>query len=178
MTDEQASGEQEAPVNGNAVRVNGSAVKVNGTVPDEPVAPIAGVEDLAWRPSYDRESVDQYLAAVEAEKVRLLAEIRLAEERTAAAQERYQVNATERDALLGALLLAAREEVDRVDAEHRTTVAAIRAEAEEEAARIRDRAQADATAVRDVVASLTGLTGTGEPADDADPAPDDERHVD
>ena len=186
MTPEPVADEPGDPVanghpatNGNAVRINGGAVKVDGhavrldvdelDAPEADVAPITSLEDVTWRPSYDRESVDRYLAAVEAEKARLLAEIRAAEERTAAAQERYQENAAERDALLGELLLAARAEIDRVDTDHRTTVAAITAAAEEEATRLRDRAQADAAAVRDVVASLTGLTSPGE---------DDERRGD
>lgn len=154
-------------INGSAVQVNGRAVAVNGAAVHEEGAdadaPIAGLEEVAWRPSYDRESVNRYLAEVEAEKSRLLAEIRLAEEREAAAQERYRTKAaTERDAVLGALLLAARAETDRVETEHRETVAAIQALADEESATIRDRAQAEAAAVREAVASLAAISTAGE----------------
>ena len=162
--------------NGSAVRINGTAVRPDGAEP----APIAGLDDMAWRPSYDRESVDRYLAAVEAEKSRLLEEIRLAEERAATAQERREASAAEREALLGSLLLAARAEIDRIDTEHRTIVEEIHAAAEKEAADIRDKAQTDATAVREVVASLTAITRTDEPtvADvEDDTEPQDESDV-
>jgi cell division septum initiation protein DivIVA len=142
---------------------------------DEQPAPMTGVDDVAWRPSYDRQSVDRYLADVETEKARLLEEIRLAEERVTAAQERGRASTTERDALLGALLLAARAEMERVDTEHRAGVAAIYAAAEEEAAGIRDRAQANATAVREVVASLAAITESTD-AEVDEPASRDQRH--
>lgn len=146
---------------------NGRAARAGGNEPivvqvdDLDDEPIAGLGDVDWRQSYDRESVDRYLAAVEVEKARLLAEIRVAEERAAAAQQRQRVSTTERDARLGALVLAARDEIERIDAEHRATVAALRVQAEEEAARIRDRAQADAAAVREVVASMTATAAQG-----------------
>ena len=157
----QSVNDQPIPDAGERPRSNG-----NGLIHDasDPVVSIAGLEDVDWRPSYDRDSVDRHLAAVEAEKARLLAEIRQAEERAAAAQERCQTSTTEREALLGSLLLAARAEMDRVDTEQRATVTTILSMAEEEAARIRDRAQAHAASVRDVVASLTATTPPGESA--------------
>jgi hypothetical protein len=163
--------DHEGPDAGERPPTNGSTVRINGAVhhggSDAVVEPIAGLEDVAWRSSYDRADVDRYLAEVEAEKGRLLAEIRVAEEREAAAQGRCQERAEERDDLLGSLLLAARAEIDLVDDEHRAAVAAIRAEAEEEAAGIRDRAQIEATAVREAVASLTAITSAGEPMREA-----------
>lgn len=192
MNTEPAFDDVQAPAASEGPRINGRAVSRDG---DDPVVvPIAGLDDIAglegiaWRPSYDRESIDRYLAAVEAEKSRLRAEIRLAEERAATAQERCQASSTERDALLGTLLLTARAEMDRVDTEHRTRISAIYALAEEESARIRDQAQADASAVREVVASLSTMTAPGgsthgartESADDAaaDPGSRDQRNAD
>jgi len=198
MSPEQAPDEPQEPelgqlrLNGTAVRLNGSSVPVNGNDAHhddgDPVAdPIPDLDDLAWRPSYDRESVDRHLAAVEEEKGRLLAEIRLAEERAAAAEERCRTSATEestdRDALLGTLMLAARAEMDRVETEQRAIVSAVHALAEEEATNIRNRAQADATAVREVVASLTSIVGVVESTESAqtgsaDDAFDDRRAQD
>lgn len=145
------------PADPPATVVPAAADAGEGSIPE-----LAGV---AWRASYDRESVDAYLAAVEAERERLLDEIRFAEERAAAAQEQLRANTTGREARLGALVLAARDEIDRLDREHRAAVAAIRAQAEDEAARLRERAQADAAAVREVVASLSAIT-TAEDATD------------
>ncbi len=170
------------PTNGRVLRpadldssdpvVPSAAEAGEGSIPE-----LAGV---AWRASYDRESVDAYLAAVEAERERLLDEIRFAEERAAAAQEQLRANTTGREARLGALVLAARDEIDRLDHEHRAAVAAIRAQAEDEASRLRERAQADAAAVREVVASLSAVTvaeGATEPTGTTEAEPDETREV-
>lgn len=152
------------PGAGERPRTNGRVLRPADFDPVVPSAAEAGegsipeLAGVAWRASYDRESVDAYLAAVEAERERLLDEIRFAEERAAAAQEQLRANTTGREARLGALVLAARDEIDRLDRDHRAAVAAIRAQAEDEAARLRERAKADAAAVREVVASLSAIT--------------------
>jgi hypothetical protein len=180
--DDREPGEGETPRINGAVQVDGSTVRIAATAAGHDAGPpIPGLEGVSWRPSYDRESVDRYLAEVEAEKERLLAEIAAAEERAEAAEARCRTGAaeqsTERDALLGTLMMAARAEVDRVDAEHRAVISAIHALAEEEASRIRVQAEADAAAVRDVVASLSSLA-PATPSDelvDEPPFEDDDR---
>lgn len=154
----------------------GDSEGTTGTADDAPVDddPMALLDDLDWRPSYDRESVEAYLAAVEEEKARLLAEIEAAEERVAAAEARCATATTEqsaeRDAVLGELMLAARAEMDRVEAEQRALVSAIQALADDQAAGIAARAAADAAAVSEVVASLAALDDdvAADVADDLD----------
>ena len=159
--------------NGTTVRLDGSVVRAAAGEPEpsdgpgpEPVVAGGVLDDLEWHASYDRESVDRYLAAVEEEKARLLVEIELADERTAAAEARCRVSvteqSTERDALLGELMLAARAEMERVETEQRAIVSAIHALAEEQAAGITTRAAADAAAVRGVVTALGELDAPAE----------------
>ena len=60
----------------------------------------------------------------------------------------------------GAVVLAARSELERIDREQQESVAAIRAEAEAEAARIREAARQEAETVRDAASSLGALSQT------------------
>ncbi len=126
-------------------------------------AAIAGLDAVEWQPSYDRASVDAYLSAVEAEKVRLAEAIRAAEERAEAARVRLEAHKAERDARVAALVAAAREEMDRLESEQRAAITAITEATEDEVRRIRDRAESEAAAVRDVARSLGTLTSAPSP---------------
>ena len=62
---------------------------------------------------------------------------------------------TRLEAGLGAVVVAARAELARIDRERDEAVAAIRAEAEQEAARVREAAREEAATVRGAAASLS-----------------------
>jgi hypothetical protein len=146
---------------------------VNGQHLGGPVAPThapgfdTGARDdldgVNWYPTYDRASVERYLGALDAERDRLRVEIEAAERRAELAQARLAARTADLEARLGAVVLAARAELDRIDQEQSAAVAAIRADAENEAARIREAAEKEAVAVRDAAASLSRLAGTPDP---------------
>jgi hypothetical protein len=121
------------------------------------------LDGVNWYPTYDRASVERYLSALDTERDRLRVEIEAAERRTELAQATLAARTADLEARLGAVVLAARAELDRIDQEQSAAVAAIRAEAENEAARIRDAAEKEAAAVRDAAASLSRLAGTPDP---------------
>jgi hypothetical protein len=142
--------------NGNGHNGNGSS---NGYGSPTPTSAGTGALDgIEWRPAYDRSSVERYLSALDAERERLEGEIADAERRTAAAQQALATRTAELEASLGAVVLAARAELDRIDREQQEAVAAIRADAETEAARIREAARLEADTVREAAASLSALT--------------------
>ncbi len=141
---------------------------VNGTSHHPPPAApsrdlTAELDSVPWFAAYDRPSVEAYLAALDDEKVRLEADIADAERRTAIAQQALAARAAELEAGLGAVVLAARAELERIEREQDVAVAAIRAEAEAEAERIRAAARLEAGTVRDASAALASLA-TDRPA--------------
>lgn len=119
----------------------------------------ADLDGVNWYPTYDRASVERYLASLDEERERLLGEIAVAEHRTQAAQVALAARAADLEARLGAVVVAARAELDRIDQEQVAAVAAIRADAEAEAAKIRESARLEADAVREAAASLSALAG-------------------
>ena len=91
----------------------------------------AGPDELQWRVSYDRESVDRFISEIEVERARLENEIRSARERI----ERARVGAADRraqvDAELGALVIAAHKELEEIELQHREILEAIAVGAQE-----------------------------------------------
>ncbi len=120
---------------------------------------------MSWTPAYDRATVERYLETLDAERSRLEAEIADAERRTVVAREALATRTAELEAALGAVVLAARSELDRIEREQQEAVAAIRADAEAEAARIREAAREEAETVRRAAASLGSLSQTEGRAD-------------
>jgi hypothetical protein len=141
------------------LRINGNGASADAahlTVPG--AAPVGtGLDGVNWFPAYDRASVEGYLDSLDAERARLEAQIADAERRTLAAQEALAERTAEMEAALGAVVLAARSELDRIDREQQETVAAVRAEATAEAARIREAARLEAETVSEAASSLSAL---------------------
>ena len=146
------------------VRINGNG---NGSTNGDGQAAAAptGIEGVSWTPAYDRATVERYLETLDAERSRLEAEIADAERRTIVAREALATRTAELEAALGAVVLAARSELDRIEREQQEAVAAIRADAEAEAARIREAAREEAETVRRAAASLGSLSQTEGRAD-------------
>jgi len=126
--------------------------------------PFAELDALNWFPSYDRESVERHLRELDAEQARLEAQIAEAERRTSAAQQALAARTAELESGLGAVVLAARAELDRIEREQEEAVAAIRAAAEAVAARIRQASRVESDALRNATASLANLRSTSTPA--------------
>ncbi len=157
-----------APMNGNGNHgnhngngsVHGNVPNGNGAHPGS-VPDVLLVEDrqmtsggeldgIDWHPSYDRDSVERHLV----ERARLNEEIADAERRTVEAETALAERTAQLEAGLGAVVVAARTELARIDRERDEAVAAIRAEAETEAARIREAAHTEASTVRGAASSL------------------------
>jgi hypothetical protein len=149
---------------GAAPEVSGGDERADASAP----TPVAGLDEVEWHVSYDRESVDRFLAEVEEEKARLTAAIAAAEAREAEARERLATQKAYNEEQLGALVVSARTELDRVEKEHADAVAAIRAEALEKAARILESARREADAVGDASQSLARVV-PGDAVDDPTP---------
>jgi hypothetical protein len=124
-------------------------------------------DDLRWQLSYDRSSVDRFLAEVEGERARLQADIRAARERVGASERAAAAREREGLAAIGALALAAREELTRIEAEHRAIITTIQDAAAIEAARVLAAAHREAEAMCASTASLAGLVVAAEPESSA-----------
>jgi hypothetical protein len=118
----------------------------------------ADMADLEWYPAYDRATVERYLATLDAERLRLEGEIADAEKRTAAAQVELAARTEQLQAALGAVVLAARAELDTIEREQQEAIAVIMAEAEAEAERVREAARLEAEAVREAASTLSALS--------------------
>jgi hypothetical protein len=101
------------------------------------------LDALPWEQSYDRATLERFIAEVDAERARLRAEIEVAKARTRAARAGGSVRQAERHEALGALVLAAERELAELEAEHDLMVAEIQAAADAEAARILEAARAE-----------------------------------
>ena len=112
-------------------------------------------EALPWRRSYDRTSVERFLADIDAERTRLQRAIeQVRRERVAVA-----AGVSDRTAALGAAARAAWRELEHIEGEHREIVATIRAAAETESSRILGAAHREVVAIRASAASLASLMG-------------------
>ena len=163
----------ETPTSDGAAIRNGSAVRhvpVNGTHSEpasipagapapapSPSGPAGALDAVTWHLAYDRESVERYLAALDRERTRLEDEISEAEQRIASADAARTRRTAEQEAGLGAVVSAARAELDRIERERADAVEAIRAEATAEVARIQEAARVEVEAVRAAASSLRDL---------------------
>lgn len=138
----------------------------------EDVDELTRSEDLHWQISYDRASVDRFVAEVEAERARLQAAIEEARARLRQARAEATARQAEAREELGALVLAAQQELEEIERHHRETLEVIQAAAVEEAARLLIRAREEVAAVRATAASLAArvnIQGTGSaPSVDVD----------
>lgn len=121
-----------------------------GSMPSNPA-------DLRWSLSYDRVSVDRFLAEIEVQRGALQAQIERAvqarEVAEAAAARRHAAGRTD----LGEQVVAAWGELDRLEAEHREIVTTIREAAEREATRVLAAAHREVAAMRESTATLAAL---------------------
>jgi hypothetical protein len=156
------------PVRPIRINGNGAAAETPQSTVTPPGSPTADLGGLEWYPAYDRASVERYLESLDAERARLQAEIVEAERRTATAKEALAARTAQLEAALGAVVLAARAELDRIERDQQEAVAAIRAEAEAEAARIRQAARLEAETVRDAASSLSSLSASSRTEGRAD----------
>ena len=113
-------------------------------------------DDLRWHRSYDRASVDRFLAEVEVERERLQTDIRAVRERVVAQDRVVAEREREGLAAIGALAVAARDELTRIESEHRAIIATIEDAAAIESARVLAAAHREAEAMRASTASLAG----------------------
>lgn len=132
--------------------------------PSPPGAPEATPDRWQW--SYDQASVEQFLAEVEAERERLHAAIREAEDRLEALDASSAPTRGAVAAELGALVLAAHDALREIDREHRAAIAAAREDAEAEAARVLAAAHEQALAIRARAERLR--SGQGDVAGEGD----------
>lgn len=117
----------------------------------------AGLEGVRWMRSYDRASVERFLAEVDVERTRLVEEICATRARVAEAERRREQEQSDAVAALGALVLAAQAELEAIEREHDDLVAGIREAAELEAERLLSAARAEAEAVRRAAGALADL---------------------
>lgn len=122
--------------------------------------PTDGPAGISWFSSYDRESVERFLAEVDAEKARLLAAIEEAERRTVVAMTRAAATHKAAQASLGALVLAAQEEISALEREHEVLVERIRSTAEAEASRLLAAATEEAAVMRESARSVSSFIDT------------------
>lgn len=144
-------------------------------------SPPTSPDDLRWQLSYDRASVERYLAEVEAERARLQGEIDRALARRDAAREEIAAREAAAQAELGALVLATQNELERIEAGHREVLDTIRRAAEAEGERVLAAAHREVDAMRNVTASLSGLArgrrDAARPLDHIDPVANDHPSV-
>lgn len=129
-------------------------------------APARAMSDLCWQPSYERASVDRFLADVDAERVRLQGVIAATKRhletlRVAAARR------AEAEAEFAAQVLAVQQELEGIEREHRESLEAIDTVAGHAAARLLDAAREEASAMRAAAAAVVGpghvRADSGEP---------------
>lgn len=91
---------------------------------------------LVWERTYDRASVESFLAAAEAERAHLLAEIEAARKRLAGSEERKATAILDGQIRLAGLVQAAHRELEEARRENESAVEAILGAADIEAAGI------------------------------------------
>jgi cell division septum initiation protein DivIVA len=133
-------------------------MSAHGAGPEEK-SHAASPDALRWQRSYDRASVDRYLAEVAAQRARLQAQIEDALAQRDAARAAIAARDAAAQAELGAIVLATQNELDRIETSHREVVETIQRAAETEAARVLAAARLEVDRMRDGTASLAGLVG-------------------
>lgn len=131
---------------------------------NEQVPQPATPDDVRWQLSYDRASVDAFLAEVEIERARLQRDIEAARARTEASGRLVEGRGTDALAELGALVVAARTQLTRIEDEHAAIVETIRRASATEAARVLAAAHREVEAMRASTASLARLVHDPSPA--------------
>lgn len=172
-------------VGDDGLTASASGASANGVGNGGPSLPAP--EAITWTRSYDRESVDRFLAEVEAHRTGLLRDIDRAIARRDAALESAAAKAAAAAAALGAIALARSSDVARLEEEHQELVATIRSAAETEATRILTAAEREVAAMNEATAAMAALaapssTAPSAPADEINrvayqPAPDPEGHA-
>ena len=117
-------------------------------------------DDLEWHVSYDRASIERFLAEVEAERGRLQNEIEMTQARLEQARAAKVVRAATAQTEVAALVLAAQEKLAAIERQHHEVLETIRAAAVEEAARLLAAARTEADEVRNVATSLSARVNT------------------
>lgn len=136
-----------------------------GATPPDPAG--SALPPLRWQVSYERASVERFVAEVEAERSRLRSQI----EESKAEVERAKAAAARQAAAqaeLAAMVLAIQVETARIEREHRDTLEAIGAAAEEAAVRLLAAGREEAAAMRAAAAFVaeTPARPTGVRNDD------------
>lgn len=109
------------------------------------------LENVSWQLSYDRASVERFVADVEATRSSLEAEIDDAKRRLLQAQEAKTERRSDLPAELGALVLAAQREFVELERSHLEMVNSIKEAASLEAMRILETARLETTQLREAV---------------------------
>ncbi len=112
------------------------------------------LENVSWQLSYDRASVERFVADVEATRSTLEAEIDDAKRRLLQAQEAKAERQSDLPSELGAMVLAAQREFVELERSHLEMVNSIKEAASLEAKRILETARLEATQLRNAVDSL------------------------
>lgn len=102
------------------------------------------LDDLHWQTTYDRASIERFVAEVDAERARLQSEIDQARSRLGRAQQAQASRRSDLASQLGDLVMDAHRRLVEMERNHQQLIDTIRATAEEEAARILDAARAAA----------------------------------
>ncbi len=109
------------------------------------------LENVSWQLSYDRASVERFVADVEATRSSLEAEIDDAKRRLLQAQEAKAERQSDLPAELGALVLAAQREFVELERSHLEMVNSIKEAASLEAMRILETARLETTQLQEAV---------------------------
>lgn len=126
---------------------------------------MAPLLNVRWQTSYERSSVDQFLAAVDAERRHLEEEIEAAKARLRRVRELAAVHAAA-TAEITERLLRAQRELEVLEREHRRALDGIDAEASEVARRLMAAAREEAAAMRAAAALALGMTADRDPESD------------
>jgi len=107
------------------------------------------VRGVAWPGSSDRASIERFLAEVDAERKRLLAEIEAAGRRRAIAEKAALTHERALQSALGAIVVAAHQEILEVEQEHAVSIAALLASADAEVSALLAMARVEAARIQE-----------------------------
>ncbi len=136
---------------------------------------LPALEAITWTRSYDRQSVDRFLAEIEAQRAGLLRDVERASARRDAALELVAGRTTAAAAALGAIVIARSSDVAKLEEEHQEVIATIRSAAETEAARILTVAEREVAAMHEATAAMVALAAPSSTAPVAPEAEIDRR---
>lgn len=116
---------------------------------------LSSPDELRWELTYERTSVERFIAEIDEEVARLRTEIEAARQRAAAARSGSSARDDGPRSALSELVLAAQRELAAIEAEHERLVVAIRGAAEAEAVRVIVAARAEAAAADAAAEEIT-----------------------